>query len=91
MCANLKSFAFMEKSAAPASLFAEKIDRDDFFGNFPADSGDRLVFRVNRITVESFAICKDGDKPRVERPVEIKNIGTDVKTLNVRDEARQCR
>lgn len=66
-----------------------KIHRYHLLSYFAPDSNDLLMFRMNHICVQGLQITINGYQAGIERPVEVQNVRTDQKALDVRDQRRQ--
>ena len=69
--------------SAASLLGPEEIDRNNLFGDLFSIGGNFLVFRMDRVIVESLSIRKMNDKPGIERTVKIQNILSDVKGFHI--------
>jgi hypothetical protein len=70
-------------------LTAEKIYGNGSFGDLFAEICDRLMHRMNGVSVERVATLENGDESRVERALEMKHVSADIKADDAGNPIRQ--
>ena len=83
MSPNRKSFAICARNLGAGN----KIDRNHLLRDLPAESGDFLMLGMTGILIERLAVGKCRRESRVERALEMQNVGADIKTHDLRNDA----